>query len=143
MICSSIISWNFGEKISELPPKLKIWQTIFQNPKYITFFGIFSEKWNNIVFMYLILLEMLSSNMVSDLMCDKRFSCNSSECVILEHFETFCSKMTHSELLQENRWSHIKSETIFGISIKFPREWDTWRLYYFIFWKKFQKMWYM
>ena len=59
MIFSSIISWNFGEKISYLSPKLKILQTIFQNPTYITFFGIFLEKWNNIVFMYLILLEIL------------------------------------------------------------------------------------
>ena len=59
MIFSSIISGNFGEKISDLPPKLKILQTIFQNPTYITFFGIFLEKWNNIVFMYLILLEIL------------------------------------------------------------------------------------
>ena len=59
IICSSIISGHFGEKILELPLKLKIWQTIFQNPTYITFLGIFSEKWNNIVFMYLILLEIL------------------------------------------------------------------------------------
>ena len=59
MIFSSIILGNFREEISELPPKLKIWQTIFQNPTYITFFEIFSQKWNNIVFMYLILLEIL------------------------------------------------------------------------------------
>ena len=59
MIFSSIILGNFGEKILDLPPKLKNLQTIFQNPTYITFFGIFVENWNNIVFMYLILLEIL------------------------------------------------------------------------------------
>ena len=59
MIFSSIILGNFREEILELPPKLKIWPTIFQNPTYITFFEFFSQKWNNIVFMYLILLEIL------------------------------------------------------------------------------------
>ena len=61
MIFSSIISGHFGEKILDLPvpPKLKIIQTIFQNPTYITFLGIFLKKWNNIVFMYLILSEIL------------------------------------------------------------------------------------
>ena len=59
MIFSSTILWNFGEKNSELPSKLKILQTIFQNPTYITFLGFFLKKWNNIVFMYLILSEIL------------------------------------------------------------------------------------
>ena len=59
MIFSSIILRNVGEKISDVPQKLKILQTIFQNPTYITLFGIFLEKWNNIVFVYLILLEIL------------------------------------------------------------------------------------
>ena len=59
MIFSSIILGHFGKKISDLPPKVKIVQTIFQNPTYITFFGIFSEKWNNIPFMHLILFEIL------------------------------------------------------------------------------------
>ena len=59
MIFSSIILGNVGEKISDVPPKLKILQTIFRNPTYIKFFGFFSEKWNNMVFMYLILLEIL------------------------------------------------------------------------------------
>ena len=59
MIFSSIILGNFGDKMLDLQPKLKILQTIFQNPTYITFFGIFLENWNNIVFMYLILLEIL------------------------------------------------------------------------------------
>ena len=59
MIFSSIILGNVGEKISDIPPKLKILQTIFRNPTYIKFFGFFSEKWNNMVLMYLILLEIL------------------------------------------------------------------------------------
>ena len=96
MIFSSTILWNFGEKNSELPSKLKILQTIFQNPTYITFFRIFLKKWNNIV------------------------SCTS-------FFQKFFTE----------------SETRFGFSEKFLKEWDTWRLYYFNFQQKFQKMWYM
>ena len=123
--------------------KLKILQTKFQNPTYITFFEIFVENWNNIGFMHLILLEILcwvriwfriwyATNGSLAITPNVSFLNKMFQSVLKWHILRYCKRTVC------RTW---KSKTIFGLSIKFAREWDTWRLYYFIFGEKYVGFW--